>query len=142
MKRSFTALAVCLLVAVAANAQETNSVETQSPVENVTLAKTGPDGNIIENPESFSAMDIPIFCYVDLKEAKSSAIKVKYIAVKAVGLRPNLVIVTLEYKTKDGEIGAAFDAKPAAKWALGDYRVDVYVNGTLVENKEFKVIEK
>ncbi len=142
MKTLFAALALCLLFSLAVSAQETSVTVAENPVQSVILAKTGTDGNIIENPESFLAKDIPIFCYVDLKEAKAAVIKVKYVAVKAIGLRPNLVIVTLEYKTKDGEIGAAFDARPGTKWALGDYRVDVYVDGKLVDNKAFKIIEK
>ena len=48
----------------------------------------------------------------------------------------------MNYKTKEGEIGAAFSAKPKTKWAAGDYRVDVYVEGKLVDKRKFVISEK
>ena len=132
-----TAILVCLGLVCAIGAQDTK--ETESPVALVILAKNDADGTIIEEPEAFYSKDIPIYCYVDLKVEKPSMISVKYIAVKAKGVRPNAVITTARYKTKKGEIGAAFDGKPQSKWAVGDYRVDVYVDGKLVEKREFKI---
>jgi hypothetical protein len=136
--KTITLLLVCLGLVCAVNAQE--GEQDESPVKALILAKNDADGNIIENPEVFTVKDVPIFCYVDLKVEKSSLIMVKFVAVKAKGIRPNTVIISAKYQTKKGEIGAAFDGKPKGQWVPGDYRVDAYVDGKLVEKREFTIL--
>lgn len=139
MKKTITVLIVCLALVCVAQAQ--NTEEKQSSVKLVTLAKNDPGGFIVEEPALFHPKDIPILCYVDLNHDNPTLIQVKYVAVKAKGIRPNTIVMTAQYQTRKGETGAAFDGKPTKDWAIGDYRVDVYINKILKEKREFMISE-
>ncbi len=139
MRISYAAFILCLMFASHGFAQESNGTDPDNRILKVTLAKTDADGNIVEDPSEFTPGDIPIYCYVDLNEDEPASITVRYIAVKAKGLRPNTLIVKLQHKTKQGDTGASFHASPAGKWAEGDYAVEVYIDGQLSETRTFRV---
>lgn len=130
---------LCLLLTMSIQTQTTNEKKTEIKVTKLALAKEDKDGNIIEDTELFSPKDIPIYCYIDLNSKKPTMVKMVIIAVKAIRIRPNSKIITVQYKTKSGENEVSFNAKPRKVWAEGDYRVDVYLNGKLSKSKEFKV---
>lgn len=139
MKLTFAAFLLCFVFSAFSYAQESNGAGAESRLLKVTLAKEDAKGNIIEEPEEFTSKDVPIYCYVDLNDDLPAEFKVRYIAVKAKGLRPNTVIVTLQHKTKKGDTGASFHASPKGNWVDGDYAVEVFVDGKLVEKREFKI---
>ncbi len=139
MMKSILIISLCLLFALSVQAQTTKEDETEAKVVKLTLAKEDADGNIIEDPEFFGTKDIPIHCYIDLNAEKPTLVKMRIIAIKAKGLRPNSQVVAVQYKTKNGEYGVSFNASPGKIWAEGDYKVEVYLNGKLAESREFKV---
>jgi len=139
MKILITIALVCLGFVYSVPAQEKETEKTDTLLKQVVLARNDSDGNIVENPESFFTSDVPIICYVDLRSEKPTVIKAEFIAVKAKGIRPNSVVTWHEYKTKEGEIGAAFDAKPKKQWAAGSYQVSIYLDGVLVKKIAFEV---
>jgi hypothetical protein len=137
---------LCLLLGLNSVAQETenngkNGDEKTEEVKisKLTLAKKDTEGNIVEDVDVFAPKDLPIYCYVDLDKTEPTAIKMKLIAVRAKGVRPDSNILLVSYKTRKGENGASFRAAPKDIWAVGDYRVEIYLNDKLAESKEFKV---
>ena len=51
---------------------------------------------------------------------------------------PNTLVDSVDLTT-DGTRNLDFDLKPATKWPVGTYRVDILVNGTLDQSVEFSV---
>lgn len=139
MRILFAAMLMSFALASPQLAQEPGGDDSGGALLKVTLAKTDAEGNIIEDPAEFKSTDIPLYCYVDLKDDEPVAIKVRFLAVKAKGMRPNSVIVTLQHKTKKGDNGASFHASPNGKWSEGDYAVEVFIDGKLVEKREFRI---
>lgn len=134
---------LCLFFVSITFAQTKDLVEIKEQgVEKITLARTDKDGNIEEGIEVFGTKDVPIYCYIDLNSHKPTLVKMEFIAVKAKGLRPDTKIVTVSYKTKNGENSISFNASPAKIWAVGDYRVDVFLDGKIAASKEFKIENK
>ncbi len=132
-------LSVCLLLATGVSAQTAEGEKTENGIEKLTLAKKDSEGNIAEDLEVFGTKDIPIYCYIDLTSDKPTLVKMDFIAVKAKGLRPNSRVISVIYKTKSGENAVTFNASPNNTWAVGDYRVDIFLNGKLAESKKFKI---
>lgn len=140
LTRAVLAALVCLLAASAVEAQ-TAETEDGAPAAKITLAKKEKDGTITENPERFSSRDVPVICYVDLAEDAPVEVKLLIAAVKSVGLRPDSPVVTVKYKTKEGENMVTFTAKPGEAWAPGDYRADVFLDGVRKATRPFVVTE-
>jgi hypothetical protein len=131
---------LCLLAGGAVFGQAPgNEPDEGSEVAKTTLARKEKDGTITENPEKFRTSDVPILCYVDLKNDRSAEVRLAVIAAKAVGLRPESKVISVSYKTKDGENGVTFTARPEGKWAPGLYRADIYVDGKLSDSVSFTV---
>jgi hypothetical protein len=130
---------VCLLLALGIQAQTAEKETTEKEVKKLSLGKEDKEGNIIEDVDVFDPKDIPIYCYIDLSSDKPTMVRMSIIAVKAKKLRPESQVIKIQYKTKAGENGVTFNAKPGEAWATGDYRVDVFLDGKLSKSKEFKV---
>ncbi len=134
------AVLVCLLAGGAAFAQAPEEGIGEAPrVSKTTLAKKEKDGTIRENPEWFRTTDVPLICYVDLTSDKPTDVSVTVVAAKAVGLRPDSKVTTARYKTRSGENGVTFTVRPDGKWAPGEYRVDVFLDGKLADSLSFLV---
>ncbi|REJ75644.1 MAG: hypothetical protein DWQ47_09245 [Acidobacteria bacterium] len=136
------AVFVCLLAAAPALGQTNGERPEEGPVLKIALAKEEKDGTITEDPPSFEPTDIPIICYIDLREETPATVKLTIVAVKAVGLRPNTGIVTVAYRTKAGENQVTFQVQPSKTWALGEYRADVFVDGKKSGERSFSVTKK
>ena len=136
----FLAILVCLLFGLSVFAQAEDSKDTNLiEVEKITLAREDAEGNIEEDISIFKPADTPIYCYIDLNSKKSVTVKMNLVAVKAKGWRTNEKVVVVSYKTKDGENSVQFNASPEGFWTVGDYRVDIFLDGKLADSKEFKV---
>lgn len=134
---------LCLFFVSISFAQTKDSMEIkEQSVEKIVLARKDKDGNIEEGVEIFSTKDIPIYCYIDLNSDQPTLVKMEFIAVKAKDLRPNTKIVTVSYKTKNGENTVSFNASPGKIWATGDYRIDIFLDGKIAESKEFEIENK
>jgi hypothetical protein len=130
---------LCLLLALGIQAQTAEKETTEKEVKKLSLGKEDKEGNIIEDIDVFNPKDIPIYCYIDLSSNRPTLVRMLIVAVKAKKLRPNSTVINVQYKTKTGENGVTFNAKPGEVWATGDYRVDVFLDGKLSKSKEFKV---
>ncbi len=77
--------------------------------------------------------DEAIYCRAQLKNASSdSAIKAIWIA------QPNTIVLAEELTAGNGDI--ALEATPPdGGWAIGDYRLELYLNGDRVQTIEFQV---
>lgn len=140
--RFITTVLLCLLGFFSVTAQTEKNDFVEGEVEALILAKKDSKGNIVEDVKVFSPTDIPIICYVDLTSAKPVTVKLNFIAVKVKGVRPNSKIVSVSYKTKNGEDSVEFEGKPEKLWVVGTYRVDILINGKLAIGKEFTVAYK
>jgi hypothetical protein len=131
---------LCLLAGGAVFGQAPDEGIGEAPrVAKFTLAKKEKNGTITEDPERFRTTDVPIICYVDLTTDKPTEVKLTIVAVKAVGLRPESKLLTVNYKTEDGENGATFTVRPEGKWAPGLYRAEVYLNGRQSDSVTYTV---
>lgn len=73
--------------------------------------------------------------------APGSKLKADWIAVKAEGAPPNYRIDTVE--TNVGKASTRYDgsfSKPSAGWPVGDYRVDLSIDGKPATQAAFRVV--
>jgi hypothetical protein len=132
------AVFLCLFLGSNAFAQsEENNVNSAVGVKEIALTRGA--GKAGETTDKFRTTDIPIFCLIQLDSEKPATVKMILIAVKAVGLRPETKIVTVNYKTKENQNQVNFTASPDGVWAAGDYRVDVYVDGKIAKSRTFTI---
>ena len=129
---------VCLAAVWAAHAQSDGNGSAPA-VSRTTLAREEPDGTITESPEKFRPTDVPVICYVDLTTDDPVEVRLSIIAVRAVGLRPESKVVTVRYRTKNGENAVTFNVRPEGRWAAGSYRADVFLNGKIADSVSFEV---
>lgn len=133
---------VCLIFAITVAAQSPGEDRAASSETTITLAREERDGSISEGRESFNPDDIPVYCYVDLPSDVPTSVKFVVVVVRAVGLRANSNFVTVNFKTEKGQNQVSFTASPKKRWALGKYRVDIYLNGKKASSKPFEIVKK
>ncbi len=133
----------CSALSYSAQNRKTDYVEFEKKpkVSKLSLAREDAEGNIIEGVSSFSPKDIPIYCYVDLNTSKPITVKLDFIAVKVKGMRPNSKLISISYKTKNGEDMVTFTGRPEKTWLVGSYRVDILLNGKAASSKTFEVLK-
>ncbi len=130
---------LCLFTGLGIAAQTGKSGENVKPDATIMLAREDSEGNIIENVKIFSPKDIPIYCYLNLASANVVTVKVSFVAVKVKGIRPNSAFINISYKTREGDNHLEFTGRPPKSWSVGDYRVDVFINGKISVSEEFSV---
>lgn len=135
--RFVCAVLLCLFFGFNVFAQTDKFSETG--VKEISLARDDGSGNPGETAEKFTTTDIPIHCLIELNEARATIIKVVFVAAKAAGLKPETKIVTVGYTTKANESGANFNASPNGVWAVGSYRVDIFLDGKLAKSQAFEI---
>lgn len=139
--RNFLWVVVCLCFAATAFGQGTGNGGNEERIVGTTLAREEKDGTITEDPDAFVPHDIPIICYVNIRPGKLVMVKMVVVAVKAVGIRPATAVNTVSVKADEGDTEITFAVRPPEKWAVGDYRVDVYLDGRKADSVGFKVVE-
>lgn len=133
------ALIFCALFAPNVFAQ---TDETEIGVEEIQLARAvGTNGELSEPTTIFTTTDVPIYCSIKFgASGKAAAVKMNFVAVSASGLKPNSVVVSVNYKTNGKETGVNFEASPGAKvWAAGKYRVDILFDGKASKSLGFEI---
>lgn len=131
---------LCFFFGLSVFAQTENAKNSEkTKVKSLILAREDAEGNIEENVETFKPADFPVYIYVDLSRTGIIDVKMNLVAVKAKGLRANTKVVVVSYKTKTDENTVQFRASPKKLWAVGDYRVEILLDGNLAESKNFKV---
>lgn len=130
----------CLFFSLNVLAQtEQNAEETQVGIEEIRLMRDDGEGNAGEETVNFKVTDIPIHCSVQLSSTKSVTVKMNLIAVKAVGLKPEKIVVTVSFKTNGKQDVVNFTASPQSLWAAGEYRAAILIDGILAGSREFKI---
>lgn len=91
-----------------------------------------------DNPVSAYTQDAVFYAQVDLQNAPDGTIlKAVWTAVDVQDTDPGLVITESEFTTGSGLI--SFNLSNDNLWPTGEYKVDVYMNGTLTTTLEFSV---
>jgi hypothetical protein len=135
MKAAFL-LIFLFISSIAAYAQ--TAPVTQN-IEEAYLARDDGDGKAGEQVTEFTTADIPIYCVVLLETARTSIVKMNFVAVAVAGVKPETKVVTASYTTKEGQNRVNFTGKPDGKWTPGKYRVDLFLDGKITKNLVFEI---
>jgi len=125
-------------IAGTANPNDLNPVTAQSYIDKVRMGhQLGTDGTIAEDQkgDNFSPRQ-PIHLSMTVKDAPANA------AVKVVWYGPNETKIRTEQKSVPvGATTLAFSSTDTAKWALGDYRAEVWIGDEKVDTESFKMVD-
>jgi hypothetical protein len=139
--RIFSLVFVCLFFSLAAFAQSDGNVEEEITVEEIKLARDDGSGGIGEEREMFLPNDFPIHCSIVLSSIKAATVKMNIVFVKSTTPKVETKIVSVSYKTNGKQNMVNFNGSPAKSWAVGKYRVDIYVDAKLSQSKVFEVVK-
>jgi predicted small secreted protein len=140
------AVIALLLASLACNAatgggDNTNSGEDGFSVTtaNITNAHLASDESDTSTVTSYSPSDPGFYCYFDLNNApESTVVKGVWTLVSAEGYESNSEIDSAEITGSDNtyyfSLGGGTDP-----WPVGTYKIDLYIDGKLVETIEFEV---
>lgn len=109
-------------------------------LEQVYLAKDDGLGAPGEKRSEFVTTDIPIHCVVVLSNVESATVRMDLVAVGVAGVKPGTKVVSASYTTSDFQDQVYFTGKPRGLWVRGEYRADIFINGTLVDKRAFRVM--
>ena len=106
---------------------------------NITNAHLASDESDTQQVDGYSPTDLGFYCYFDLNNAPdSTVVKGVWTLVSAEGYESNSEIDSAEITGGDDtyyfSLGGSTDP-----WPVGTYRIDLYVDGNLVETIEFEV---
>lgn len=110
-----------------------------SGIEEVYLAKDDGSGSAGEQVTEFDTTDIPIYCVVLLGSDAATVVKMNFVAVSVLGVKPETKVVTASYTTKKGQNRVNFTGRPEGKWTAGKYRVDLFLDGKKAREIELVV---
>jgi hypothetical protein len=108
-------------------------------IDSIYLAKDDGTGKAGDAGTSFKPTDIPIYCVVMLDSTTPVTVKMNLVAAKVTGVKPESKVLSVSYTTKDGQNQVNFTGKPAGKWVVGTYRVDVFLNDKFIKNVSFDI---
>ena len=132
------ALTICLFLCFNLSAQS-NQNNTEIGVEEISLARDDGDGKAGEIADKFYTTDVPLYCIIQLNSDKSANVKMNIVAVKANGYKPETKVITVSYTTKETHTKVIFNASPEKIWAVGNYRVDILINGKFADSLSFEI---
>ena len=106
---------------------------------NITNAHLSLDADDTIPTDGYSPSDSDFYCYFDVNNApESTVVKGVWTLVSADGYESNSEIDSAEITGSDNtyyfSLGGGADA-----WPVGTYKIDLYIDGKLVETIEFKV---
>ena len=88
---------------------------------------------------SYSASTKTFYCFFDLKNApESTVVKGVWTLVSAEGYSSNSEIDSAEVTGSDGTYYFSLD-RSADSWPVGKYKIDLYIDGKLVQTVNFEV---
>jgi len=121
-----------------ASPNDLNPVTAQSYVDGFVMGHgLAPEGVVAadQKGDSFSPGQ-PIHLTMTVKDAPANA------AVKVVWYGPNETKIRTEQKSVPvGATTLAFSSTDTAKWALGDYRAEVWIGDEKVDTENFKIVD-
>ncbi|HSK72904.1 MAG TPA: hypothetical protein VK892_14480 [Pyrinomonadaceae bacterium] len=115
--------------------------ETKFGITEITLFRDNGKGKAGEETLSFSTIDRPIHCSIELDSTESAVIKMNMVAVNVPGLKSGKVVVSASYKTSGEDDAVNFTASPRTVWTAGKYRMDIFIDDKLGASKEFEIKE-
>jgi len=140
------AVVALLLASLACNAISGGGDNTNSggdgfsvTTANITNAHLASDESDTSTVTSYSPSDPGFYCYFDLNNApESTVVKGVWTLVSAEGYESNSEIDSAEITGSDNtyyfSLGGGTDP-----WPVGTYKIDLYIDGKLVETIEFEV---
>lgn len=133
MNKRMIKLGMALLLLVSAIL----ACEASASTANIQEAKMSRDVEGTQLTTAFSPDDI-FYCLVDLANAPDdTTIKAVWTAVQVEGAEQNTLIDETEITSGSGSIH--FDLSNTNPWPMGTYKVELYLNGELVQTLEFQV---
>ena len=132
-------LVIFLLLAFDGVFAQNDAPLTTNGIEEVYLAKDNGGGKAGEQVTEFRTTDIPIYCVVLLESDVQTVVKMNFVAVSVVGVKPETKVVTASYTTKAGQNRVNFTGRPDGKWTPGKYRVDLFLDSKKVKDVEFDI---
>jgi hypothetical protein len=155
------AIIVLVLASLACNAvtgggnntnTNTNSSATENPTTNsndnsgfsfttanIQNAHLSTDVNDSAQTTSYVPSDKTFYCFFDLKNApESTVVKGTWTLVSAEGFSPNTEIDSAEVTGSDNTYYFSLD-RSADAWPVGQYKIDLYIDGKLVQTVDFEV---
>ena len=141
------AVVALLLASLACNAatgggdDNTNSGDDGFSVTtaNITNAHMARDLDDTDQTNVFSPSDPTFYCFFDLNNApESTVVKGVWTLVSAEGYESNSEIDSAEVTGSDDYYYFSLDRSTDA-WPVGSYKIDLYIDGNLVETLEFEV---
>ena len=131
-------LSVCLLTCLHIFAQ-TEADNLPIGVEEITLARDDGRGKPGEAATGFITTDVPIHCLVQLSSTKAVTVKMNFVAVSVLGVKPGKTVVSVSYKTDGKQDGVTFNGSPDGVWTAGKYRIDILLDGAAAKSLEFDI---
>jgi hypothetical protein len=106
---------------------------------NITNAHMARDVDDTDQTNVFSSTDPTFYCFFDLNNApESTVVKGVWTLVSADGYESNSEIDSAEVTGSDDYYYFSLDRSTDA-WPIGSYKIDLYIDGNLVETLEFEV---
>jgi predicted small secreted protein len=106
---------------------------------NITNAHMARDIDDLDQSDVFSPSDPTFYCFFDLNNAPdSTVVKGVWTLVSAEGYESNSEIDSAEVTGSDDYYYFSLDRSTDA-WPVGTYKIDLYIDGSLVETLEFEV---
>jgi hypothetical protein len=128
----FALLAVVLLLASLA-------CNFSASTANITNAHMATDESDSAQTTVYSPSTQTFYCYYDLNNAPDdTVVKGVWTLVSAEGYDSNSEIDSAEITGSDDSYYFSLD-RAAEAWPIGQYKIDLYINGNLVETVEFQV---
>lgn len=106
---------------------------------NITNAHMATDESDTTQTTVYSPDTPTFYCFYDLNNAPDdTVVKGVWTLVSAEGYEANSVIDSAEITGSDDSYYFSLD-RAAESWPVGQYKIDLYINGNLVETVEFQV---
>lgn len=133
-------LLLCFLFSVNIFGQSEKDETAAVGVEEITLARDDGSGKPGDVTENFVTTDVPIHCSILLNSTKAASVKMNLVAVKAGGLKPETIVITVNYKTNGKQNRVNFNASPdGGAWVSGAYRIDISIDGKINKSQVFEI---
>ena len=117
------------------------AVQADVAVMSIFLAKDDGTGRAGDEATSFLTTDIPIYCVVQLNSMTPATVKMNFVAVDVKGVKAETRVFTISYTTNGKQDRVNFTGKPEGNWTAGKYRIDVSLEGKVVDKKEFEIVD-
>jgi hypothetical protein len=128
----FLLLAVVLLLASLA-------CNFSASTANITNAHMATDESDSQQTTIYAPDTQTFYCFYDLNNAPDdTVVRGAWTLVSAEGFDPNSEIDSAEITGSDDSYYFSLD-RAADQWPVGQYKIDLFINGNLVETVEFQV---